>query len=292
MNKIRKHITQLNSHKLILNIVILAGISSISALNSTADHNEFKKTIGLYQLASTSATASILKNDTDDIVYSTYTSATARHVHSFTFGSGRYLPGTNQPYISSLYANTPKEAFNLIPSHTINTMQLSGQSLTQQAQTKIRTQQQAFAHGYVYNHGNLTEVKTKLRQINQPATVLSREQNKTQVDISLLFGQDIILNTNNKVLLTAETITRNLSNDCLKHPERFQSENEAVFSMLLSNNTWLRKQIAVTVTQPEHEAATLSASLIFFLYGPRFFNIHDLHHPGVFSANLEPLIAN
>ena len=292
MNTNKTHTSHHSTHSLYLAFFISVGTSIMSVLTSTAGHTDFKKTIGLYQLDNTSATASVQKNDTDNIVYSTYTSATTLHVHSFTYGSGSYYPETTQPYITTLYANTPKEAFNLIPSHTFNSVQLSGAGLTQQTQTQTLVQQQTFAHGYVYNHGNLGEIKTKIRQVYQPATIFARDRNKTQADISLLFGQDLTLNTNNKVLITAEIIARNLSDDSFRHPERSNSENNTVFSMLFSNNTWLRKQIAVTITQPEHQAATLSASLIYFLYGPRFFSIHDIHHPRVFSANLDPLIAN
>ena len=256
-------------------------------LTAAAVNKKHNKTIGLYQNDHASATTSIQVDETDNIIFTTYLTSTAQHTHSFTYGSGTIQPPANQLYITSLSANTPKEAFHLIPSHTIFSTNLDAPSLV-----AAPTQQQFFAHGLVYNHGNLAEIKAKLRKPNQIATPFSHKPAETQADVSLTLGQDITLNTNNKVLLTAEVITRNISRAHLPNLDSPEIESEAVFSLLLSNNTFLRKQIAVSIVQPEHQAPTINASIVYFLYGPRFFSIHDIHQPSIYFENINPLIAH
>ena len=271
--------------------VIAASYCTAPPLTATAHEKSLKKTIGLYQWEHASTTTSIQIDDTDNIVFTTYSAISSHHYHTFTYGSGSIQSPVSYPNIASLSANTPKEAFHQIPSHNIITTKLNETESFFQTPRQALPQQQFFLHGQVYNHGNLAEIKTKLRQSSSSTMMFTKKSATPRVDISLMLGQDITLNTNNKLLFTAEVITRNLSSEIFRKTSRSESESEAVFSILLSNNNFLRKQITATIAQPEHQAPTLSASIIYFLYGPRFFNIQDIHRPSIHAENIDPLIS-
>ncbi len=278
--------------QLSLHILGLIAVSYCVAFpqKTIANEKNLKKTIVLYQGENASAGTVVQVNDTHNIIFTTYSAVSSRHYHTFTYGSGSIQPQINYPYIASLSANTPKEAFHQIPSHNIISTKLSETGPFFQTPRNTLPQQQFFIHGQVYNHGNLAEIKTKLRQPGLATTIFSNKTATPHVDISLMLGQDLTLNTNNKLLLTAELITKNISIENYRKTNRAESESEAVFSILLSNNSFLRKQITATITQPEHQAPTLSASIVYFLYGPRFFNINDIHQPSTHAENIDPLI--
>ena len=257
---------------------------------SIANEKNLTKTIGLYRGENASASTSIQVSDTDNIIFTTYSAISSRHYHTFTYGSGSIQPQTNYPIIASLSADTPKEAFHQIPSHNIISTKLGETEPFFQTPSNTLPQQQFFIHGQVYNHGNLAEIKTKLRQSNLATTIFSNMTATPRVDLSLMLGQDLTLNTNNKLLLTAELITKNIKIENYRKTNRSESESEAVFSILLSNNSFLRKQITASISQPEHQAPTLSASIVYFLYGKRFFNINDIHQPSIHAENIDPLI--
>lgn len=265
-------------------------ISSPST-TSTGD-KELKKTIGLFQWHQSNMTTSFQTNETDDIIFTTYNEISQQHYHSFTYGGGRHQPAPKRTNMMTLAGKLTNEGIQELTSLTIHTTKQNEPSTLYLTEKTAPPQQEFFLDGQVYNHGNLGEIKATLYQSNKPTHIFSQPTTKPQIDMSLMLGQDVTLNTNNKLLLTAEVVTKNIDRTSFQNSNTLESNNVAVFTALISNNTLLRKQIVFSIIQPEHEAATLSASLIYFLYGPRFFSIHDIHHINALAENIDPLIPN
>ena len=135
-----------------------------------------------------------------------------------------------------------------------------------------------------YNHGNIIEITSVLH--NNQLDIWHKNPTD-HFDASLLLGQDFTLNTNNKALASVKYALKNNPITGLHLSRKVEKETSITLELLITNAVWLRKQIAVRIHQEEYEAAELSTSIIWYLYGPRKFRINDLHNVKSYADNSE-----